>query len=35
MEEFSKKTDLSALLASDIRQNTLNISEQLFQAHVH
>lgn len=33
MESFSKRTELSALLASDVRQNTLNIAEQIFSVY--
>lgn len=33
MESFSKRTELSALLASDVRQNTLNIAEQIFNVY--
>lgn len=33
MEHYTKRMDLSALLASDIRQNTLKIDEQLFSIY--
>lgn len=33
MENMSKRTDLSTLLAVDIKQNTMLISEQVFDIY--